>query len=291
MKRKYLLLVIFALGVIACKGQTKNAQESIISVEVKKDTAMYVPVRITGGPGRIEWDFDEYTIKNDKDLFFNVLRYKDLYSDEAGKLRKENLELYLEKNRNLLYTREECKIALERIINSSINNTDEDYFKTLGRAIIRYKNRSTTIYDRYACLPAIDIMALRHGDLMGTAYGIWLEPSDFVKKFERFNLDSLSLEDIPYYTLFPTDIDPSFNCRKSTTITEKTICRDAELANLDRELFLLYKKIKKNETIIQSQRNWIKNREEQIEKLDTHEERVKLIKSLYLDRIEELQKF
>ncbi len=42
----------------------------------------------------------------------------------------------------------------------------EDRFKTLGKkTIIRYKNKTTTSYDRYAYLPARDIMALRHGDL------------------------------------------------------------------------------------------------------------------------------
>ncbi len=52
----------------------------------------------------------------------------------------------------------------------------------------------------------------------------------------------------------------SFNCDKAVSKTEKIICSDADLSNQDSKLGQLYKQLENTDTLKNSQRQWIKNR-------------------------------
>jgi uncharacterized protein len=62
--------------------------------------------------------------------------------------------------------------------------------------------------------------------------------------------------------------DPSFDCAKASSETEKLICKDAELAELDQELASLYQVLLKNlpaseqKRLKAEQRGWVKGRDD-----------------------------
>lgn len=64
-------------------------------------------------------------------------------------------------------------------------------------------------------------------------------------------------------------ISPSFDCKKATTVVEKNICNDKDLADLDRKLAAAFFELKNNpqdrlnvsvEDLIKNQKEWLKNR-------------------------------
>jgi uncharacterized protein len=61
---------------------------------------------------------------------------------------------------------------------------------------------------------------------------------------------------------------PSFNCAKASSDVEKLICKDAELAELDRSLASLYSTVLKHtpaswqNTLKAEQRGWVKGRDD-----------------------------
>lgn len=57
---------------------------------------------------------------------------------------------------------------------------------------------------------------------------------------------------------FSLQASPSFDCSKATTAVEKTICSNAQLSSLDRELSVLYKEFGSEQR--DAQRAWIKQR-------------------------------
>lgn len=52
----------------------------------------------------------------------------------------------------------------------------------------------------------------------------------------------------------------SFNCDNAVSKTEKMICSDADLSNQDSQLGQLYKQLESTDTLINSQRQWMKDR-------------------------------
>ena len=83
----------------------------------------------------------------------------------------------------------------------------------------------------------------------------------------------------------------SFNCSQATHEAEQMICRDAELASLDRSLTGLYNSLLRNlpkaeqRTLRAEQRGWIKGRNDCWKSSDQRG----CIKSAYEDRIRELK--
>jgi len=84
---------------------------------------------------------------------------------------------------------------------------------------------------------------------------------------------------------------PSFNCAKATHEAEKLICKDAELASLDRDLAQLYAAVLKNtpardqKLLKAEQRGWIKGRDDCWKSSDARG----CIVEAYQDRTSELE--
>ncbi len=84
---------------------------------------------------------------------------------------------------------------------------------------------------------------------------------------------------------------PSFDCNKTTHEVEKTICKDADLAALDRSLAELYATVLKHTPASEQgalkteQRGWVKGRDDCWKASDKHG----CIKSEYQSRINELK--
>ncbi|WP_295437270.1 lysozyme inhibitor LprI family protein [uncultured Thiodictyon sp.] len=84
---------------------------------------------------------------------------------------------------------------------------------------------------------------------------------------------------------------PSFNCAKATHEAEKLICKDAELASLDRSLSQLYALVLKNtpareqRVLKAEQRGWVKGRDDCWKSSDARG----CIAGAYEDRIAELK--
>ncbi len=84
---------------------------------------------------------------------------------------------------------------------------------------------------------------------------------------------------------------PSFNCAKATHEAEKLICKDAELASLDRSLSQLYTLVLRNtpareqRVLKAEQRGWVKGRDDCWKSSDARG----CIVGAYEDRIAELK--
>lgn len=100
---------------------------------------------------------------------------------------------------------------------------------------------------------------------------------------------SMALLLLPNHAIANDAPKPSFDCAKATTITEKTICSDTKLAQLDRELATAYRKYLQTlsefdqRSLKLMQREWVKEREScgsDINRLvRTYEERLALLTS------------
>ena len=84
---------------------------------------------------------------------------------------------------------------------------------------------------------------------------------------------------------------PSFDCSKATHEAELLICKDADLAALDRSLAELYATVLRNvpaseqKTLKAEQRGWVKGRDDCWKASDQHG----CIKAAYQSRIDELK--
>lgn len=252
-----------------------------------QDVEMYVPIEITyyiGYDYRIPWeiDFDNHT-------WVNILTFHLAYPRDAMDLMAKNKEEYKKMNSRMLYTRNECDTFIRNYVHTYTTRMKDYYQYGEGLYYIQRKSGEKD-YFRCVCLPAKELMDLGHGDAVVVGVPIkYIEPKDFVMKFKRYKLDSLDLAEASYYTIFPMDINPSFDCSKASTPVEKAICRNAELAELDRELAQLYKEaIKtKGEQIKIRQREWIAERDEKCENKDNETITLILI-DMYKKRIAEL---
>jgi uncharacterized protein YecT (DUF1311 family) len=257
-------------------------------ITFSQDNEMYVPLEIWYYPGykfRIAWE-----VEFDKHSWVNILTYPLTNPRQANELYVKNRELYNKLKNRMLFSRQACDSLIRDYVKRNLEI--EDRYKVSEGLYYTQKLSGDRLYRRCVCIPARELMNLGHGDAveMGTPIK-YIDPKDFVFKFKRYKLDSLDLAEAPYFTIFPVDIDPSFDCSKAATPVEKAICRDAELAKLDKELSQLYAKVleTQGEKVKESQRAWIVERDKQCEGKN-NEEITRILKELYKSRIEELMK-
>jgi len=274
MKKLFLTLLICCISFSDLLAQQNNGE-------------MYVPLEIAYFPGyeyRIPWEIDF-----DKSTWINILTFPLIFKKESLKLYVQNKEEYNKKANRILYKREECDSLVNGYVMRSTAKY-EDYHQYGTGAYYIQENSGDRMYFRCVCIPARELMDLGHGDAVIVGIPVkYIEPKDFVFKFKRYGLDSLNLEEAPYYRIFPMDINPSFDCSKAKSVAEKTICRDSTLAALDRKLVQQFKVAlkKKGEEVRNSQKAWLSMRDKECEG-KTHEQLVLLLKSLYEERIQEL---
>lgn len=187
----------------------------------------------------------------------------------------------------MLYTRAECDTFVRNRI-EKYTKRKKDYYKYGEGAFYIQEPSGDRMYRRSVCIPAKELMDLGHGNYNVVGIPVkYIEPKDFVAKFKRYKLDSLDLAEAPYYSIFPMDINPSFDCSKASTPTEKAICRDSALANLDRQLAQLYRKAlrEKGEQVKIKQKEWLAYREKKCE-VKNNQEIIQILKELYNERIQ-----
>jgi uncharacterized protein YecT (DUF1311 family) len=249
---------------------------------------MYVPLEISYFPGykfRIPWE-EEF----DKHTWINILTYPLTNPRQASELYVKNRELYNKLKNRMLFSRQACDSLVRDYVRRNIEI--EGTYQAGEGLFYDQKLSGDRLYMRCVCIPARELMDLGHGDAVVVGIPIkYIEPKDFVFKFKRYGLDSLDFAEAPYFTIFPMDIDPSFDCSKAATPVEKAICRDAELAKLDKELSQLYAKVleTQGEKVKESQRAWLAERDKQCKGKD-NKEIIRILKELYKSRIDELQK-
>jgi uncharacterized protein YecT (DUF1311 family) len=257
-------------------------------ITFSQDNEMYVPLEISYFPGykfRIPWEEELY-----KDTWINILTYPLTNPRQANELYVKNRELYNKLKNRMLFSRQACDSLVRDYVQRNIE-IERRY--QAGEGLFYDQELSgDRSYSRCVCIPARELMDLGHGDAVVVGIPIkYIEPKDFVFKFKRYGLDSLDLAEAPYFTIFPMDINPSFDCSKASTPVEKAICRDAELAKLDKELSQLYAKVleTQGEKVKESQRAWLAERDKQCKGKD-NKEIIRILKELYKSRIDELQK-
>ena len=289
--KKQAIMLLLLLGFFYCKAQVNN------------DSQMYVPIMIDVWDekgGRLSWNGEDG--ESLKDLYFNIMK-PDFINPDYGRQfgKSSDLAGFVQWNKKLLYTRKECDslitfflTRLSKIVVDKKKGDMRKYYIVVNETVYYHpdyppKDTAGRSYTRCVCLPAKEIMTLRHGSVYAPDR-IWLEPSDFVKQFSRYQLDYLDIKEIPYLKRFPLDIDPSFDCSKATTFVEKTICRDIDLSKLDKELSEQYQiyLFKYGNSAKEGQRLWSTQREEKTLG-QTHERAVQILKELYTKRILELR--
>lgn len=249
---------------------------------------MYVPLKLSYFPGdkfRIPWE-EEF----DKHIWIKILTYPLTNPRQANELYVKNRQLYNQLKSRMLFSRKSCDSLIRDYVRRNIEI--ERRYQAGEGLFYEQELSGDRLYRRCVCIPARELMDLGHGDAVVVGIPIkYIEPKDFVFKFKRYRLDSLDLSEASYFTIFPMDINPSFDCSKASTPVEKAICRDAELASLDRELSQLYRKALKTqgEGIKETQRAWIIERDKKCEGKN-NEEITKILKELYKSRIRELSK-
>jgi uncharacterized protein YecT (DUF1311 family) len=257
-------------------------------IAIAQDGEMYVPLQLSYFPGykfRIPWE-EEF----DKHTWIKILTYPLTNPRQANELYVKNRELYNKLKNRMLFSRQACDSLIRDYVKRNIEI--ERRYQAAEGLYYEQELSGDRLYRRCVCIPARELMDLGHGDAVVVGIPIkYIEPKDFVFKFKRYKLDSLDLAEAPYFTIFPMDIDPSFDCSKAATPVEKAICRDAELAKLDKELSQLYAKVleTQGEKVKESQRAWIVERDKQCEGKN-NEEITRILKELYKSRIEELMK-
>jgi len=286
--KKNILCIFLILKIFYTQSQTK------------KDLQMYVPVEIGSWDekgGRLDWDTEDG--QSLKDLYFNIMKPYFINPDLGRQNGKSpDLDMYINGNKKLLYNRKECDSVITFFINrlSRIKEENKNYYtyKIANETLFYYlhkpeKDSIRRSYTRCVCLPASEIMLMKHGNIRSTDR-IWLEPSDFMKQFKQYQLDYLDVSEIPYLKRFPLDISPSFDCSQSKTLVEKTICRDVEVSRLDKELNEIYKQtlLRQGEKIRINQIIWNNQREKKIEG-QSHTKAVQILKDMYIKRIMELR--
>jgi len=271
---KNYFIILFGLITLNCYSQ--NTKE------------LFIPIKISYFPGyhyRIPWEE-----QMDKSTWIRILTYSLTNPSDSKALYASNKAEYNKRINYLLYNRSQCDSLVREYVYKA--STKVEHRKQFGNgAYYEQKKSGDRLYWRCACLPGSEIKDLSHGDAIVVGVPIkYLEPKDFVMKFKKYKLDSLDLAEAPYYNIFPMDINPSFDCSKATTPIEKSICRDAELAGLDRALMEVYKSAlkKDGEDVKVRQRAWMQERNKKcIDKSNT--EIIKILKEIYISRINELK--
>ncbi len=224
------------------------------------------------------------------DYWIHMLNYPSTNPRQSAALRQTNKPQYDGLSQKVLFTRKGC----DSLINDYVGRASKiDNWSTFGNGAYKEnkKNPNNDTYWRCVCIPANELVDIPHRQKidMGDVYK-YFKPKEFCAKFGRYGIDSLNLEEAPYYTIFPMDINPSFRCSKATTPIEKAICRNKQLAELDRELLQVYKLAFKNkgETIKTDQKQWL-NEMESICKGKSNDEITTILISNYKTRIDQLR--
>lgn len=255
----------------------------------KKDIEYYIPLELSYFPGydhRIPWEE-----KLDNDTWIGMLNYPFRHLNKADELKRKNKSLYDSLSQKVLFPRKACDSLIRDYVNRMQKIDNREFVGKEG--VYRKVEKSGEIgYWRCVCIPATELINIPHKQKIkiGHVYK-YFEPEEFVAKFKRFKLDSFDLEEAPYLTIFPMDINPSFPCNKATTPIEKAICRSKELSMLDRELMKNYKIAlkSKGEKTKEEQRNWIAKRDNVCGNKN-NEEITEILKKMYEERINELKK-
>jgi len=83
--------------------------------------------------------------------------------------------------------------------------------------------------------------------------------------------------------------EPSFNCAKASTKTEKSICKNSELSHADRRMFELYSQLRKS--LSKSDAKWLRKKQHAwLKKRNTCYDDVNCLLEVYEERISELTK-
>jgi len=263
----------------------------ICNVQGQIKEEMYVPIGITySDNNNIDWK-DTFSI----DIWVRIMNYSYTNPNQARILQAQNPIEFKKKNSQLLFTRKACDSLVRDYVSRATDRTKPLFQNRFvfgqGAYFIREKSQDTLSY-RCVCLPAKMIAELAHGEQPNyRGYTLYLEPKPFVDAFKRFKLDSLDWSYAPYFTLFPVDINPSFDCSKAKTAIEKAICRSAELSELDRQLMIAYRQAlsSSGNSVRASQGSWIEEREKACQGKDNEQITVLLI-DMYQKRIVALQK-
>lgn len=259
-----------------------------LKIFAQQSEELYVPIKITyyiGYGYRIPWE-----VELDKSIWINFLTYSLTHPQSTRSLYVKDQEEYNKRNTRFLYTRYECDTLVRNYV-GGLTSRMKGYYEYGKGAYYIQKRSGDRSYFRCVCIPASELVDIGHGEdvIVGMPI-IYLEPKDFVFKFKRYKLDSLDLEEAPYYTIFPMDITPSFDCSKASTPVEKAICRDSLLSAYDRELMTLYRRLlkEKGEEIRQGQRDWLKLREQECNGKN-NAEITGILRRMYAARIENLR--
>jgi uncharacterized protein YecT (DUF1311 family) len=218
-----------------------------------------------------------------------MLNYPLTNPKEASKLYSANKEDYNKQAQRVLFTHKQCdSLITSYTFRLSTKITNNQQYGP-GAYVAQQKN-GEHLYFRCVCIPANELINIPHHEIIRLGDPLkFFSPKEFVSKFKKYKLDSLDLNEATYYTIFPMDINPSFDCSKAITHVEKAICRSNELARLDSELFQLYKsKITTNGSKVrETQRRWLLERDQKCLGRNNKEITSILVK-LYQLRIREL---
>lgn len=274
--RKFILILNIAIV------YNSYSQEYFIPIKIKYFLAH--KYAIPYDQSKYNYDLSKY-----EDIWINAMNYPLTNPKDSRDLYKKDRTAYETRVKKILFTRDSCKSLVEDYVFRA--STKVEKRKKISPGLyVEEANSGDKTYFRCVCLPVNELIDIPHIDHISMGDPAkYFKPVPFVKKFQRFGLDSLDLREAPYFTIFPMDILPSFNCAKATTPVEKAICRNAELAQLDRKLMDAYKEAirKKGESLKASQRKWVKSRDAMLEGKN-NEEITKLLFSMYFKRIEEL---
>lgn len=255
----------------------------------------YIPVKIAYFPGhkyKIPSDQSRYPyeLSTYEDIWINVMNYPLTNPSQSRELFVTNRELYNNKAKRVLFEKDSCGFVIENYVHRVVTKIKKRSRVGEGLVLSTEKSGDKT-YWRCVCIPATELISIPHVDFISMGDPAkYFKPEPFVKKFSRYRLDSLDLREAPYFTIFPMDIQPSFDCSKARTLSEKSICRSAELSKLDRQLSQLYQKSIEDgdEKIRESQRNWMKKRDDNLFGKND-QEAINLLIELYKTRLQEFE--
>ncbi|WP_435357992.1 lysozyme inhibitor LprI family protein [Emticicia sp. SJ17W-69] len=281
---KNIIFLVFSIS-LSCLAQTKQ-----------KPVLQYTPIEISYKNGSLPY--------KKKANYFTIMNYTLVNPLIARQFYDKSQDEFSKLNTTISFSRDVCHSMVEKYVS---NKTDSNYSgmfynsfsnqnfsgTQLSKEIYSISFENEQIYYRCVCIPT-SYLSLKKDYKEGLSEfnlpGGYVLESKEMNKLIINRLDSLDLNEVPFYNLYPFDISPSFDCSRARSLAEKVICRDVELSNLDRDLMYIYKKLVllKGEKFREEQRLWIENRDKAIEK-KTHSESIKFLRELYSNRIQELK--
>ncbi|WP_337045422.1 lysozyme inhibitor LprI family protein [Emticicia sp. 17c] len=278
-----IILLVLSIS-LSCQAQTKP-----------KPDLKYTPIEI----------FYEGNLPfRKKSSHFTIMNYTLVNPLIARQFYDKSQEEFSTLNTTISFPRDACQSIIENYISKKTDSNYSGMFynpfsnqKLVGAKLsegiysISFDNKQ--IYYRCVCIPSNYLSLKKDYKENLSEFNL---PGGYVLDAKEMNklvirrLDSLDLNEIPFYNIYPFDISPSFDCSQAKSLSEKVLCRNADLSKLDRELIDIYNKLilLKGEKLRIDQRIWIKNREKAIEK-KSYIESIELLRELYVKRIQELK--